>query len=209
MIVSVGVMHMPTKTFFNLSEPKRKRIFSAAVEEFASRRFSEASINQIVKEAGISRGSFYQYFTGKEDLYLYVLTEIGKEKISAAVPHQVSDNEDFFTAYLAMIKDILAWARERPLYTKIWMLMEFDDSEFIAKLTAQFPNAWGRLRELIERDKKLGRIRPDVNSDMVIQILYNLNLHFQKAIIRRGNLDDLLPQVEELVKILRGGIAIV
>src|SRR5690554_6562514 len=98
-------MPMPTKTFFNLSEPKRKRIFSAAVEEFASRRFSEASINQIVKEAGISRGSFYQYFTGKEDLYLYVLTEIGKEKISAAVPHQVSDNEDFFTAYLAMIQD--------------------------------------------------------------------------------------------------------
>ena len=89
------------------------------------------------------------------------------------------------------------------------MLMELDDSEFIAKLIAQFPDAWRKLRDLIERDKELGRIRPDVDSDMVIQILYNQNLHFQKAIIRQGNLDDLLPQAEELIKIIRGGIAIV
>ena len=89
------------------------------------------------------------------------------------------------------------------------MLMELDDSEFIAKLIAQFPDAWGKLRDLIQRDKQLGRIRPDVDSDMVIQILYNQNLHFQKAIIRQGNLDDLLPQAEELIKIIRGGIAIV
>ena len=200
---------MPTNTFFNLSEAKRKRIFAAAVEEFATRRFSEASINQIVKEARISRGSFYQYFRGKEDLYLYVLTEIGKEKISAAVPQQIPESDDFFTTYLTMVKDILTWARERPMYTRIWMLMELDDSEFIAKLIAQFPDAWGKLRDLIQRDKQLGRIRPDVDSDMVIQILYNQSLHFQKAIIRQGNLDDLLPQAEELIKIIRGGIAIV
>lgn len=199
---------MPTDTFFNLSESKRKRIFAAAVEEFASRRFSDASINQIIKAAGISRGSFYQYFKGKEDLYLYVLTEIGKEKISIAFSQQPPEAKDFFTVYLDMIKEVLAWAREHPLYSKIWMLMELDDSEFIAKLTARFPDAWSGLRSLIERDKELGRIRPDVNTDMVMQILYNQNLHFQKS-IRQGNLDDLLPQVEELIKIIRGGIAIV
>lgn len=199
---------MPSNTFYNLSESKKKRIFAAAVQEFATRRFSDASINQIIKEAKISRGSFYQYFKGKEDLYLYVLTEIGKEKMSIALPQQ-PETEDFFDTYLHMVRDILAWAREHPQYSKIGMLMELDDSEFIAKLTAQFPDAWSRLRGIVERDKELGRIRPDVDSDMVIQILYNQNLHFQKTIYRQGNQDDLLWQVEELIKIIRGGIAIV
>ena len=69
---------MPTATFFNLPEEKRNRIFNAAVEEFAGFRFSDASINRIVKAAGIPRGSFYQYFDGKEDLYLHILEKIGE-----------------------------------------------------------------------------------------------------------------------------------
>lgn len=35
--------------------------------------FNEASINQIIKEAGIPRGSFYMYFQDKEDLFRYLL----------------------------------------------------------------------------------------------------------------------------------------
>ncbi len=50
---------MPKDTFLNLIEEKKKRIFDAAVREFSTRCFSEASINQIVKNAGIPEGSFY------------------------------------------------------------------------------------------------------------------------------------------------------
>ena len=46
-------------TFSNLREEKKKRVFDATVQEFCTRRFSEASINQIVKNAGIPNGSFY------------------------------------------------------------------------------------------------------------------------------------------------------
>lgn len=42
---------MPKETFNNLSGNKKRKIFEAAVHEFSTRRFSEASINQIVKTA--------------------------------------------------------------------------------------------------------------------------------------------------------------
>ena len=71
---------MAKSTFNNLSDDKKQRIFDSAVQEFSIRRFSEASINQIIKNAGIPKGSFYQYFTGKEDIYLYMIEEIGREK---------------------------------------------------------------------------------------------------------------------------------
>ena len=64
---------MPTKTFLNLPEEKQKNLITASEKEFSKKDFSSSSINQIIQDAGISRGSFYMYFKDKEDLYFYVL----------------------------------------------------------------------------------------------------------------------------------------
>lgn len=45
----------------------------AAWEEFTTVRFSDASINKIIRAANIPRGSFYQYFTDKDDLFAYLV----------------------------------------------------------------------------------------------------------------------------------------
>ena len=49
---------MPSQTFFNLSKEKQEALLEAAKTEFTKVTFHDASINQIIKEAGISRGSF-------------------------------------------------------------------------------------------------------------------------------------------------------
>ena len=64
---------MPSDTFFRLPEEKRCRLMDAAWEEFTSVRFSDASINRIIRTANIPRGSFYQYFTDKDDLFSYLV----------------------------------------------------------------------------------------------------------------------------------------
>lgn len=64
---------MCSETFLRLPEEKRTRFLDAAWEEFTRVPFSEASINQIVLRARIPRGSFYQYFADKEDLFFYLL----------------------------------------------------------------------------------------------------------------------------------------
>lgn len=67
---------MCTETFLRLPEEKRRRFLDAAWEEFSTVRFVDVSINQIVRRAGIPRGSFYQYFTGKDELLAYLLEEV-------------------------------------------------------------------------------------------------------------------------------------
>lgn len=64
---------MPTTTFFNLPPPKREKLLRAAVAEFARRPCGEVSINRIIQAAEIPRGSFYQYFADKTDLFRHVL----------------------------------------------------------------------------------------------------------------------------------------
>lgn len=73
---------MPTNTFFRLPEEKRQRLIDAAWEEFSQMRFNDVSINRIIQNAHIPRGSFYQYFVDKDDLFLYLLEE-GKSYITA------------------------------------------------------------------------------------------------------------------------------
>ena len=64
---------MPTQRFLKLKEEKKQVILEAAVHEFSRVPYSSASINQIIKEADISRGSFYTYFEDKDDLMRYIL----------------------------------------------------------------------------------------------------------------------------------------
>ena len=63
---------MPTERFLNLPEEKQKRIIQASLTEFSRVPFEEVSINRIIQDAGIARGSFYQYFEDKQDLRMYL-----------------------------------------------------------------------------------------------------------------------------------------
>lgn len=67
---------MPTGTFFRLPEEKRNRLMDAAWEEFANTPYAKVSINRIIQAAQIPRGSFYQYFVDKEDLFLYMVEDM-------------------------------------------------------------------------------------------------------------------------------------
>lgn len=66
---------MIKNTFYNLPEEKRQRITDAIFNEFAGSSGERVSINNIIKNANISRGSFYQYFDDKMDLITVVTGE--------------------------------------------------------------------------------------------------------------------------------------
>lgn len=70
---------MPTNTFFRLPEEKQRRLIDAAWQEFTRVSCTEASINRIIQAAKIPRGSFYQYFADKEDLFLFLLRDLGRD----------------------------------------------------------------------------------------------------------------------------------
>lgn len=70
---------MPKPTFYNLAEAKREKLMQALNREFSRVPLNEASISNIVKEADIARGSFYQYFSGKDDAFLYMLEQFAVE----------------------------------------------------------------------------------------------------------------------------------
>ena len=93
---------LPSSTFLNLAPEKQEKLLSAAVREFTERPYNEASINRIVREAGIPRGSFYMYFRDKEDLFHYLMEESINEMLMVFEEVLRSQGGDIFAALPAM-----------------------------------------------------------------------------------------------------------
>lgn len=91
---------MPKQTFFHLAKDKRDTLIQAAKTEFSRVPLHEASIANIIKEAEIPRGSFYQYFEGKEDLYYYLLNQISEKNNNQFIAILKEENGDLFKALL-------------------------------------------------------------------------------------------------------------
>ncbi len=94
---------MPTVTFYNLPADKRDKLVQAAFNEFSRVAYSEVSINQIIKDAGISRGSFYQYFSNKSDLLVYILHDFLYDLNEHALTALQAHDGNLFEMYLAII----------------------------------------------------------------------------------------------------------
>ncbi|HSH52391.1 MAG TPA: TetR/AcrR family transcriptional regulator [Bacteroidales bacterium] len=59
---------------------REKELLEAALDEFTMKNYEEASLNNIIKKAGISKGTFYYHFRDKQSLYLYLLEHSVKTK---------------------------------------------------------------------------------------------------------------------------------
>lgn len=98
---------MPTQRFLKLKEEKKQVILAAAIHEFSRVPYSLASINQIIKEADISRGSFYTYFEDKDDLMQYILRGF-REKCQTRVFKTLEEAEgDPFKTVLMLLERVM------------------------------------------------------------------------------------------------------
>ncbi|QGU95390.1 TetR family transcriptional regulator [Clostridium bovifaecis] len=88
-----------------MEQEKRERIINAALKEFARNGYEKASTNEIIKEANISKGSLFNYFKSKKELYLF-LFEYTAETIDKIYDEIDYSETDFFkrTREIGLIK---------------------------------------------------------------------------------------------------------
>lgn len=94
---------MPKQTYFNLPPKKREAIIDGAKQAFARQHYDRVTIDSIVARAGIPKGSFYQYFSGKDDLYSHMFANIGTEKYQLLVQELESSPHGTFTEAILVL----------------------------------------------------------------------------------------------------------
>lgn len=98
---------MPKTTFYNLSEDKKQKIEKAIKTEFTKHPATKVSISNIIEEAGIPRGSFYQYFEDKEDALKYIIEKFIETEHKEIKELLVKNDGDIFTTSIDIFEYIV------------------------------------------------------------------------------------------------------
>jgi AcrR family transcriptional regulator len=75
-------------------QSKRERIMQIAEKLFASKRFHEITLDEIVREARVGKGTIYTYFQSKDDLFFQVATS-GFEELCDLLQRRVAESAPF------------------------------------------------------------------------------------------------------------------
>ncbi len=107
---------MPTNTYYNLSEEKKIRIEEAVKKEFARVPLIDMSVKNIVTDAKIARGSFYQYFESREDLINYMLDKEFEKESEDFLKILQQSNKDIFQCTYKYLIEILNRQKQNSSY---------------------------------------------------------------------------------------------
>jgi len=170
---------MPKETFFNLPEEKRQFIVEISVKEFGSNGYDKASINRIVENANIAKGSFYQYFNDKKDLFLYLISQITEKKIDYMSPVLKNPEQyDFFTLIKELYVSGLKFAAENRELSKLgnWLLNNSNHPVFGELLDSAIPKSQNVYTGLLYRAIEKGEIRADIDVDFISNTITSLSI---------------------------------
>ncbi len=207
-------------TFRHLPPDKQERVLDAALAEFAERGYQAASLNRMVAQAGIAKGSLYQYFPNKEGIFSYIFQYALKlVRHTLTTVKEETLEENFF---LRLEKSLLAgvtFSREHPRIFSLYLKIQFDKNvpfreEFLAAVRR---HATEYFASLVRRARSRGELRPGVHQDAVLFLLDAVFDRFLQAAavpaldvtldLHRASEEAIHRHIRDLVSLLREGLA--
>jgi TetR/AcrR family transcriptional regulator len=169
-LLDEGVNPINTK-FFNLTIDKQERIINAAMQEFVKAGFEKASTNEIVKEAQISKGSLFNYFRNKKDLYIFLIENA--VKILEQIYDQIDFNERDLFERLSQVGFIKLNIQKK--YPLVFDFLKSIRTEEAVEVKGEIDQLIGNLLDdglkRLYQNLDWSKFREDVDPEKAIQIL--------------------------------------
>lgn len=216
---------MPRQTFLNLQEDKRQKIIETSIYEFALFDYNAASVSRIVKTAGIAKGSMYQYFENKADLYFYLIEYISNIKLEYINNHVNLQDNDFYSLYKNILLAACRFDLDFPKYSRMMYNVgrESYNSEIGDASKKLMDASTDYLCQLVGLSQEKGQIRRDLDKKMIAFILSYLSVDIGEYITKKFNFsyldairegkgklpitpDDLTGVLDDLVSFFRTGL---
>lgn len=181
---------MPKETFFNLSEEKQENVMRAAINEFSKHGFEKGNIGDIAKIAGVAKGSMYQYFENKRELFLYSVrwsTDLLMKKYEKYLVFTAKETNVFDYLYKTSKTIMIQMREERELIIfiqdvflgKYQNLMD-ESMEYMLKVSDEY------ILQLIRQGKENGYIRKDIDDKMLSLFISGVSYKFKEYIMSKA-----------------------
>ncbi|PRX34753.1 TetR family transcriptional regulator [Orenia metallireducens] len=204
---------MPTDTFFNLGEDKRERVIKAAIDEFAKYPYHKSSINRIVKKADIAKGSFYQYFADKSDIFKYIIDLLMEKEF--AYSEEIMNNFkalNFFDTLKIICIKLIDYYKENLKLVDVWVnFLKMDDNDFKGKiLQGIIEQSDSFFKELLFEGVQRGEIDNKIDLDLTAHLLTGLIMGMLDKVSNNykeeGDIEKFFDKIDEILEIIENGI---
>jgi AcrR family transcriptional regulator len=172
----------------DLRDRKARAIVDAAAQVFAESGFRAARIADVAARAGIGKGTLYEYFRSKEELFLAVFDAFGAGMLDAVLA-RIEPRPSSAVEFLRAFADVTLAACQEALYLYP-LTMEFwsaaATSEVRDRLVGEFRKMYAAYRSVlattIRSGQEAGEIGPQVEPDrMAAAIVGALDALFLQA----------------------------
>lgn len=183
-------------------------LYDAALMEFAAHSFRDASLNDILKAAGMNKGSFYYRFRDKMELYLSLLYRVGVEKMRLFQEHDVSrTSSGFFDEFRNMALIGLKLAKKDPRFVVFSRRILQEEAQVRERITACFGDMRASLlTDMVERAKASGEFRPELKTETAVFVIETLLVHMDELVPVDWDDESILSAVDQLLDVVRSGI---
>ncbi len=183
-------------------------LYECAVDEFSQKSYEEASLNEILKNANMSKSSLYHHFGDKFGLFLAVLDRIYQKKLAFFLPRmqESMDNRDFFKSIrgLSVITMEFMFEDERLYHFSNQAL---ETPGLVKIINEYFPfDLSGKLGSFIQASIDGGQIDPRFTPELLANLLEVLMMNIHK-LIPSSKPEDALETVNLIYQILENGCA--
>lgn len=220
LVVGEGV-RVPTPTWERLPAARRRAVEEAAEAEFAERGFSAGSLNTIARVAGVAKGSLFQYFADKVDLYTY-LSDRASVRIRAAMEPRIAAMpwaEGFFPCLRGLSRVWIAYFYDHPIDLAFTAAVNLEPDRVIRPAVRHVVNRHYQevLRPLIGAAEQAGHLRPGADLDALLAMLVLLLPHMALAPhvpgldpvlgLASGDRDEVMAAADRLIDVLENAFA--
>lgn len=183
-------------------------LWNAALEAFATQAFREASLNEIIRKAGLNKGSFYYRFYDKLDLYLSLMERMAVEKLALISSQNIQGmGSDFFEDFRNMALLSLRFAQKEPRYLGLWRRFMTEDEEIKRQLREEFgAMSQDAITAMVEMSKVQGKIRKETSTVLVASIISALLNTIDQVIDPESGEAEIIAEIDRLIDLLKHGI---
>lgn len=179
---------MPRSTWHNLDADRRDRVLAAAMAEFGRHGYSGGSLNVIAREAGVAKGSLFQYFGDKFDLFAYVAEQTSL-RVYAAMRGHLDVPDGPLVEHLLEVTDVwIAYMAEHPLERAVTAATTMElDPQVREAVRAPVHRLYAQgLRPLLAAAVERGEFRADADLDALLSLFVLLLPHLALAPFEPG-----------------------
>ncbi len=162
---------------------KREAIMDAAIELFSCKGYHNTRMEEIAIKAGAGKGTIYEYFAGKLELFQEILYT-GWRRIQEHIPLEQIEHMPVAEQLQRMISGHLHFFQENRQLTRVSFL-EADtiDQELMAWTLKIKAEKEQQLQDLIEKDIKRGELRDDLDAGLISRMICALIPYFAGCVV--------------------------